>query len=86
MILDVPRYDFNWQLAYHFAEPLRVQAGTEIIATAWFDNSEGNPANPDPSQTVYFGEQTFEEMMIGYFDWIPDARRATGATQSEGVN
>ena len=86
IILDVPRYDFNWQLAYHFSEPLRVQPGTQIIATAWYDNSEGNPANPDPSQTVYFGEQTFEEMMIGYFDWIPDTAPSTATTaEPQGI-
>ncbi len=70
-ILDVPRYDFNWQLNYRLREPLDVPAGTMFRATGTFDNSDGNPANPDPKKTVRFGEQTSDEMMIGYFEWIP---------------
>lgn len=73
LLLDVPRYDFNWQTFYTFKTPVRVQPGQRLIATAWYDNSKANPFNPDPTATVRFGEQTFEEMMIGYFDWIPDA-------------
>jgi len=68
-LLDVPRYDFNWQLAYRYAEPITVPAGTEIRATAWYDNSAGNPANPDPTQTVRWGQQTTEEMMLGYVEY-----------------
>lgn len=68
VLLDVPRYDFNWQHAYRFAEPKPMPAGTRIHCTAWFDNSEENLANPDPSATVRWGDQTWEEMMIGYFD------------------
>jgi hypothetical protein len=76
VLLDVPRYDFNWQLYYALAEPRAVEAGTKLRATGWFDNSERNPFNPDPTKRVHFGEQTFDEMMIGYFDWIPS--RNTG--------
>ncbi|MEM7263553.1 MAG: redoxin domain-containing protein [Planctomycetota bacterium] len=68
VLLDIPRYDFNWQLRYRLREPRRVEAGSILRAIAWFDNSEGNPANPDPTDTVTFGEQTFDEMMIGYFE------------------
>ncbi|MHC4924157.1 MAG: redoxin domain-containing protein [Planctomycetota bacterium] len=71
-VLDVPRYDFNWQLVYRMRKPLNVPRGTRIHATGWFDNSKENPANPDSSKTVRFGEQTWEEMMIGYFEWVPD--------------
>ena len=46
-------------------------AGTRIIATAWYDNSDKNPANPDPTKVVRWGNQTWEEMMIGYVDWHP---------------
>jgi hypothetical protein len=70
-LLEVPRYDFNWQLAYVLKTPIDVPAGTIVRATAWYDNSPGNPANPDPTATVKFGEQSWDEMMIGYFDWIP---------------
>ena len=68
----MPHYDFNWQLAYRLREPLSVKKGEKLIATAWYDNSAKNPANPDPAKTVRFGEQTTDEMMIGYFDWVPE--------------
>ena len=67
-LLDIPRYDFNWQLHYKLREPKLVPKGTVLRSTGWFDNSSDNPANPDPTASVRFGEQTFEEMMIGYFD------------------
>jgi thiol-disulfide isomerase/thioredoxin len=73
VVLDVPNYDFNWQLSYRLREPLVVEKGARLVATAWYDNSAANPANPDPTKTVRFGEQTTDEMMIGYFDWIADA-------------
>ncbi len=68
-LLDVPHYDFNWQLRYLYAEPLAIPAGSSIRATAWFDNSAANPANPDPTQTVHWGQQTNEEMMLGYVEY-----------------
>ncbi|MFO0946903.1 MAG: redoxin domain-containing protein [Planctomycetota bacterium] len=67
IVMDCPRYDFNWQLGYQFAEPLPMPKGTQILCTAHFDNSENNPSNPDPERAVRFGEQTWEEMMIGWF-------------------
>ena len=67
-LLDIPRYDFNWQLRYDYREPRVIPAGSRVKVTAVFDNSENNPANPDPSQTVHWGQQTFEEMMIGYVE------------------
>lgn len=67
IVMDCPRYDFNWQLGYQYAEPLVMPKGTQLICTAHFDNSEGNPSNPDPERAVRFGEQTWEEMMIGWF-------------------
>jgi len=72
VLLDVPAYDFNWQTMYQLAEPLKIPPGSTLYATAWFDNSENNPANPDPTATVSFGEQTWDEMMIGYFEWWTD--------------
>jgi len=68
MVLDVPHYDFNWQTRYRLAEPLKLPAGTKMHSVAHFDNSEHNLSNPDPSKTVLWGDQTWEEMMIGYFD------------------
>ncbi|MBI3466375.1 MAG: redoxin, partial [Planctomycetes bacterium] len=68
VLLDVPRYDFGWQNHFVLAEPKRVPKGTKFRCFAHFDNSDGNPANPDPSATVRWGDQTWEEMMIGYLD------------------
>ena len=68
ILLDIPRYDFNWQNGYKYATPKEFPMGTVIYCEARFDNSENNLANPDPSKTVRWGDQTFEEMMIGYID------------------
>jgi hypothetical protein len=68
-VLYVPSYDFAWQTLYRLAEPLRLPPGTRIDCTAHFDNSAGNPANPDPKRTVAWGEQTWDEMMIGFTDY-----------------
>ena len=61
-------YHFHWQMSYRLAEPRFLKAGTKLQAVAWFDNSRNNPHNPDPSQTVRWGGQTSEEMMVGFFD------------------
>jgi len=61
-------YHFHWQMSYRLAEPLFLKAGTELQAVAWYDNSENNPHNPDPDATVRWGEQIYEEMMVGFFD------------------
>ena len=66
ILLDVPRYDFNWQLRYKLVEPKVMPAGTEIKCVAHFDNSGENLSNPDPSIDVTWGDQTWEEMMIGF--------------------
>lgn len=69
-LLDVPHYDFNWQLVYRFAEPVSVPRGSLLTYTAWYDNSTGNPANPDPTKAVKWGQQTFEEMHLGYLEYV----------------
>ena len=61
-------YHFHWQMCYRLAQPRFLKAGTELQAVAWYDNSEGNPHNPDPNATVRWGEQIYEEMMVGFFD------------------
>ena len=66
VLLNVPRYDFNWQPSYDFAQPRTIPAGSRIECSAVFDNSAGNPSNPDPSKRVRWGNQTWEEMMIGF--------------------
>ncbi len=72
VLLDIPRYDFNWQLAYDYKQPKFIPRGSVLKITAVYDNSSGNPANPDPSKTVRWGSQTFDEMMIGYVEhYVP---------------
>jgi len=66
--LSVPAYDFGWQSYYTLKEPMILPKGTKIDCLAHYDNSAGNPNNPDPTKTVRWGDQTFEEMMIGYID------------------
>jgi hypothetical protein len=68
ILLDVPRYDFNWQHRYVLAEPLRLGKGSRLRVTAVYDNSAGNPSNPDPDKEVRTGTQSWEEMFNGYFD------------------
>lgn len=72
VLLSVPAYDFGWQSAYILDRPMALPKGTRIDCLAHFDNSAGNPANPDPKSPVTWGEQTFEEMMIGYIDYVED--------------
>jgi peroxiredoxin/mono/diheme cytochrome c family protein len=67
-LLDVPQYDFNWQTSYRLAEPKKLPAGTQVHCVAHYDNSKNNPSNPNPAAAVRWGDQTWEEMMIGYFD------------------
>ena len=74
MLLKVPRFDFNWQLAYEEAKPLVLPKGTRIECTAHFDNSPNNPANPNPKVEVKWGDQSWEEMMIGWFAVVIDAK------------
>jgi Copper type II ascorbate-dependent monooxygenase, C-terminal domain len=66
-LLKVPRYDFNWQMGYDVAQPIKIPKGTRILVTAHFDNSANNKFNPDPEQTVYYGDMTWEEMMTPFF-------------------
>ncbi|HJZ96700.1 MAG TPA: hypothetical protein VKE70_09330, partial [Candidatus Solibacter sp.] len=73
-LLSVPRYDFNWQLWYNPAQEIVIPKGAKIACTAHFDNSVNNPANPDATKAVKWGEQTWEEMMIGFFDVVFDAK------------
>jgi hypothetical protein len=61
-------YHFHWQLSYRLAEPRQLKAGTKLRAIAWYDNSKNNPHNPDPTKTVTWGDQTSDEMMVGFFD------------------
>jgi hypothetical protein len=68
ILLDVPAFDFGWQTTYVLREPRILAPGATLVCEATFDNSAGNPANPDPSVAVRWGEQTWEEMMIGFLE------------------
>ncbi len=69
-LLDIPRYDFNWQLRYDYKQPKLIPQGSTMKITAVFDNSTGNKANPDPTKLVKWGSQTVDEMMIGYIEYF----------------
>jgi hypothetical protein len=74
ILLDIPKFDFNWQPYYYLATPKPLPRGTRIEATGYFDNSANNPFNPDPTATVSWGPQTWDEMMIGWFDVAVDVQ------------
>jgi peroxiredoxin len=78
ILLSVPRFNFGWQSVYRLAQPLAVPKGTQIHCLAHFDNSAKNPNNPDPTQPVYWGDQTWEEMMIGWMDFYYDKPTTNG--------
>ncbi len=79
VLLDIPRYDFNWQLQYRLSEPLLIPRGTMVRGVAHFDNSAANKANPDPTRNVRWGDQTDEEMMIGYIEYYTPVTTATAS-------
>ncbi len=83
ILLSVPAYDFNWQNKYKFAEPVLLPKGTRIDCVAHFDNSSGNPANPDPSGDVVWGDQTWEEMMIGWTTFLKDVPNRSRPVQAQ---
>ncbi len=68
ILLRVPKYDFNWQPYYYLSTPLKLPTGTRIECVAHFDNSVNNAFNPDPKVPVHWGDQSWDEMMIGWFD------------------
>jgi hypothetical protein len=72
VLLSVPRYDFNWQLSYLPEEPIVLPKGTKLEATAHYDNSANNAANPNPNIEVRYGDQSWEEMMFGFFEVVVD--------------
>ncbi|HXH61089.1 MAG TPA: hypothetical protein VNI20_06995 [Fimbriimonadaceae bacterium] len=73
-LLNVPHYDFNWQLTYRYTKPKFIPKGSKITLTGTFDNSTDNPYNPDPTRTVPWGLQTTDEMMLGYIEFfVPGA-------------
>jgi len=79
ILLDVPKYDFNWQLWYMLKEPKLIPKGSRMTCTAAFDNSAENPSNPDPSKEIRWGEQTWDEMMFGFYSIIQPVDKQDGA-------
>lgn len=69
VLLNVPKYDFNWQLSYYPKEPKKLPKGTQLEIVAHYDNSPNNAFNPDPKQEVRWGEQTWEEMLAAFVDF-----------------
>ena len=80
-LLSLPRYDFNWQRSYTFAEPIKIPAGSKLISHYVYDNSKRNPSNPDPKINVTWGEQSFQEMLFTNLSY-----RWVGETASHRVN
>jgi hypothetical protein len=81
ILLRVPKYDFGWQTDYWLAQPLSLPKGTKVHVSAHFDNSPANRANPDPKATVRWGDQTWEEMMIGFFTYTVEGAAAPRIAQ-----
>jgi hypothetical protein len=71
-LLSVPNYDFSWQTNYILKEPKRLPKGSKIMVTAYFDNSSKNKFNPDPTKDVRYGEPTYDEMMLGFMDFVTE--------------
>lgn len=79
-LLDVPTYDFNWQTSYEYAEPKVLPKGTRLEVKMWFNNSESNPANPDPNKSIRFGGPTTDEMALGWLTYaFADEKSAENA-------
>jgi hypothetical protein len=87
IVFSEPHYNFNWQIYYDFAKPLKIPKGTKLHVDAWFDNSLNNPFNRDPSRDIYGGEQSWEEMMAPWVGLLlpPDADIQKAVTVNPGV-
>lgn len=89
-LLNVPRYDFNWQTTYFLKEPLPLKKGDVLECIAWFDNSANNPHNPDATQSIRWGDQSWEEMNVGFMEIAipatgdPDIVKLSGTTRPAG--
>jgi peroxiredoxin len=84
VILSAPRYDFSWQMRYVFADPVRMPAGSKVVCTAHFDNSKNNRNNPDPTITVRWGPQTWDEMMIGWMQYYQPEEKIAAKDERKG--
>jgi hypothetical protein len=82
-ILSVPKYDFEWQTDYIFKEPLKLPKGSKLHAAAWYDNSANNKSNPDPTKDVWWGDQTWEEMMFTGLTYSVDPAPASASSGAQ---
>jgi hypothetical protein len=85
ILLRVPRYAFDWQLVYRFREPVSVEKGSLLIVTAHYDNSPNNPANPDPAQSIRWGDKSEEEMMTSWIEYVEPAPAAPRRLTTESA-
>lgn len=83
VVLSVPKYDFNWQTYYVYSTPLKVPKGSRLEATAHYDNSANNAANPDPKVEVHWGDQTWEEMQYSGITYYVDRPAAKTQASTE---
>ena len=74
VLLDVPRYDFNWQTEFELVDPLHIPAGSRLIVEGHYDNSPRNRYNPAPHREVYWGEQSWDEMFEGWIKYSIDSQ------------
>jgi len=81
IVLRVPKFDFGWQTDYWLAKPLVLPKGSKLHVSAHYDNSAANRSNPDPTATVRWGDQTWEEMMIGFFTYTVEGKGGAGSAQ-----
>jgi hypothetical protein len=81
IVLQVPKFDFGWQTDYWLAEPLTLPKGSKLHVRAHFDNSPANRNNPDPTKVVRWGDQTWEEMMIGFFTYTVEGQPTRSSLQ-----
>ena len=86
VLLDVPKFDFNWQLHYELAEPLKIPAGSRMHAVAHYDNSIKNRYNPAPDKEVYWSEQSWDEMFIPWFEYTVDSKLLTKPATTQSAN
>ena len=84
-LLSVPRYNFNWQLVYRFQEPVRVEKGSNLVVTTHYDNSPNNPANPDPTMAIRWGDKSEEEMMTSWIEYIDASPAASTPAPTESA-
>jgi len=77
ILLSVPKYSFSWQTTYYFKRPVAIPKGTRIEVVGHFDNSAKNKYNPDPTKAVRWGDPTYDEMLIGWVDYVKDGDQFT---------